>query len=235
MRRLKAFSVLLAGATVIAVTSTVNAGMMTIELDHEFSGATAPASATTPWVTATFDDGGSAGTVTLTIAAVNLTGSEKIGEFYFNFNPSKSLTGLTISQNALPAGQPVGTILTPTLDKYKADGDGLYDFKVTFPGGPPAATFSDNKLAVFTISQTGLLYSDFKFESKPDGGHGPFYAAAHIQSIGPTGALSGWIAPTFPPVDINQEPVPEPSSIVLLGIGGLGLFGWRRRKAQPGA
>ncbi len=48
---------------------------LTIGLDFEFSGATAPVSSTTPWVTITLDDSfGGPNTVRLTVEATNLTG-----------------------------------------------------------------------------------------------------------------------------------------------------------------
>ncbi|MDH5408516.1 MAG: hypothetical protein OEY00_07890, partial [Gammaproteobacteria bacterium] len=68
--------------------STANATVISYALDYEFSGASAPAGSG-PWLYATFDDGGSAGTVSLTLEA-HLFADEFDGSVYFNFDPSQN-------------------------------------------------------------------------------------------------------------------------------------------------
>jgi hypothetical protein len=68
-----------------------------------------------------------------------------------------------------------------------------------------------------------LTASSFNFLSAPDGGHGPFYTAAHVQGIGIDGNFSGWVT------------VPEPATWALVTTGGAGLAlaarrRWRRRR-----
>src|SRR5437763_431802 len=56
----------------------------------------------------------------------------------------------------------------------------------------------------FSGGTAPISAADFFFQSFPDGGHGPFYAAAHVQNTGFDGNGSGWIAP-----------VPEPTTLTL--------------------
>jgi hypothetical protein len=66
---------LLAVASLLSMTSLASATTFTIGLDFEFSGASAPVSPITPWVTITLDDAiGGPNTVRLTVEATNLTG-----------------------------------------------------------------------------------------------------------------------------------------------------------------
>jgi hypothetical protein len=82
-----------------------------------------------------------------------------------------------------------------------ADGDGKYDVLLSFGNGQTG--LGPGQSAVFTLSYNfggvhSIASSDFNFLSTPAGGHGPFYAAAHIQNTGTGGAGSGWIAAPEP-------------------------------------
>jgi len=193
----------------------------------EFSGATAPVGSS-PWLTPKFDDENTAGTVVLTVETTNLSGSEFVSGLYLNVDPSIDPADLNFSSPTK-----TGTFSNPSIllstDAYKADGDGKYDILLQF------STSSGNEFGAgeeveYTItgvgSAAGLLATDFVFLSAPAGGHGPFFAAAHVQSIG-AGGDSGWIAPE-PGLDPTSIPVPEPTSITLLSLGLILVAGKRR-------
>src|SRR5262245_41396438 len=162
-------------------------------LNLEFSGGTPPASATTPWVTATFADE-AGGTVLLTLEAPNLTNPEKMTGFYFNFNDSLNVQNLNFQ---LVSG---GAFALPTIDlqmnTFKADGDGRYDIRLNFAtAGTASQVFGQGDTLVYRLSYTSAIdASQFGYLSSPAGGNGPFYTAAHIQDT--PGGESGWIAAT---------------------------------------
>ena len=62
------------------------ATIITYGSSFEFSGGTPPAGPT-PWVTTVFNDGGTAGSVTMTLTATDLTGSEFVSVAMANLNP----------------------------------------------------------------------------------------------------------------------------------------------------
>lgn len=190
-----------------------------------FSGASP--SGTSPWLSATFADGGTAGHVTLTMDASNLSSGEFVSDFFFNLDPSLQASSLSYTY---VSGVAYSGLDTVTNDS-KADGDGLYDIRFLFPTasgdrlgvGSGAAGSS----SVYDIFGSELNANAFYFLScqKSDGcqsagGAGPFYAAAHIQGI--PGSLSAWVAP-----------IPEPADAAML-VAGLALMAFlaRRRKAM---
>jgi hypothetical protein len=213
----------LTGAVLLSASTW--AGDFQLNFGEAFSG-TAPSSAATPWVTALFQDV-APGTVRLTISNVNLTATENVDEFYLNLNPSMNPTLL-----AFASAGASGAFDTPTISKgvngFKADGDGYYDVELNFAtGGTDANRFTDNESLTYDISGiTGLMASDFAYLSSPGGGSGPFYAAAHVQRIGGSGA-SGWIDPTGNQIVL----VPEPATATI-AVAGLALLAGRRLRRK---
>lgn len=167
-----------------------------------------------PWLKATFDDGGSAGSVTLTLENVNLSGGEFTREWNFNLDPNLDPASLSFS-----APLKVGSFDDPSIGKianaFQAGGDGLYDIQFLFAtsgagGGIHRFGLGESATLVITGIPT-LVASSFNYLSAPAGGAGPFYTAAHIQGItGPEGSISVWATLPEP-----SAAIPEPSAIVL--------------------
>ena len=182
----------------------------TLGLDQEFSGGTPPVSSSRPWVTATFHDNGD-GTVNFILSTPHLSASENVSAFYLNFNDQLNVNTLGFS-----VVSSAGTFTLPSIDKgknaYKADGDGKYDVRINFKTGGPPNTFGVGDQLVLRMSYTSAIHSsDFEYLSLPAGGHGPFYAAAHVQNTGTRGRDSGWISPHGITL---ITPVPEPSTMI---------------------
>jgi len=187
------------------------AAIVTFQLDYEFSGATPP-SGLTPWLTATFDDQDSSGSVELTMAATNLTDAEHVKGWYFNF--AGDLTTLSFSYDSA-ADVEAASINTGT-DAFKADGDGFFDILFVFANGD----FREGEESVYSITGTGITADSFDFFSAPGDGNGSWTTAAHIGGIGPCDQYSGWV---------GGNSVPIPGALWLLGSGLIGLVGMRKK------
>ena len=210
---LKAFAIAAFGLfSLQASAATVSFG-----LNVEFSGGSSP-SGPTDWMTLTFEDV-AADTVRLTIDNGGLTSPEFVSDVYFNVDNGIDATSLTfdyVSGEAywkLHDDNP-----SESTAQLKADGDGFFDVRFEFKTSNNQR-FEAGATSVYDISGTGLDALDFLFLSEPGGGNGSYYAAAHVQGIGPSDG-SGWIG----------APVPVPAAVWLFGSGLLGLVGIARRK-----
>jgi len=203
--------------------SAADATAFTINLDFEFSGATAPEGAT-PWASATFDDSfGGANTVRLTMTTQNLVDTEFLSDWYFNFDPSLDATLLSISAVDVADLEGAAWSANTGTNLFQADGDGKFDIAFDFPPPPGAfgKKFTGGEELIFDLTYDGAISaSSFDFQSEEGGGQGTYASAAHVQGIGAGGADSGWIGPV----------VPEPSTGLLLGLGLLSLVVHRRRR-----
>jgi hypothetical protein len=221
MRRLSLTTLLV---LLVAISTSAAATTLTLGLDVEFSGATPPASGTTPWVTATFDDSfGGANTVRLTMTAGNLTGNENIELFYFNFDPGLNPLDLTFTAIDNSASNPENgkgdNGIFTGVNGYMANGDGSYDIAFNFPPPPGSSAnlFTSGESVIYDITFTSAINANsFNHFSDEGGGQGTYLAAAHIQRI--NGNDSGWIGV-----------VPEPGTASLLALGLIGLAAKRRR------
>lgn len=223
------------GISVLLIGSLVGraeAAIETFSLDYEFSHGTPPAGSA-PWIVATFDDGGTQGSVNLTMTATNLISNEFISEWSFNFDPALDVTKLAFSFNddSLSTGSAADSVSTG-VDAYKADGDGKFDIQFVFPTSA-SERFTAGELVTYKITSTeSIVASSFDFGSAPGGGNGTFTSAAHVQGIGASGANSGWIGPGGDSPD--SEPIPEATSgLIWLGLSLMGFVFSRRRLEKP--
>lgn len=182
----------------------------------EFSG-TRPAGAA-PWLTATIDDHGSAGSVTLTLEATNLTDGEFVSAWYFNLDPNLAASGLIFS-----APTKTGLFDSPTIDvgtnDFKADGDGRFDILLSFTtnqSGDQNRFTADDVVSYTVTGPSALTASSFSFLSASSPGSG-YPTAAHVQGVGSTG---GWVT------------VPEPGTLLLLLACAVPALRRRRREAR---
>jgi len=175
-----------------------------------------------PWLNATFDDGETPGTVTLTVTVLNLVGPEKVGGVYFNLDPVFDQDDLDAMAFSAPSKTGSGDSpwfndpgISKVIDGYKADGDGYFDILIDFHDDGPSKAFTAGDAVEYTITLASLTANSFDFPSAVSGGQGVYNAAAHLKGLGEF-EESAWVT------------TPEPATICLLGIGGLLLRRKRR-------
>ena len=210
----------LPAATLLAAVVAVPAQAATVTFDYTQSFGTTTPDGPAPYATAVFDDGGSAGSVTLTMTASSTIGIADITGMYFNLadDSQATLDGLGFT----PISGLAANSVDATTNAHKADGDGFYDILFDFPppGGP--ANFHAGDISVYQITGLNLLASDFNVFGAPGpgtGNPGPFLSVARFQSTGFDGLGSDWVGA-----------VPVPAAVWLFGSGLLGLVGIARRK-----
>jgi hypothetical protein len=194
----------------------------------EVSGGTAPAGPA-PWIQAVFSDTGSPNTVSLTLSADNLSGSDFVTCWYFNVNPALNLSSLTLT-----ASGSAGSFTTPTVETganaFKAGPDGKFDLLFGFAStGDNSTRFTSGDSLTFTLTGvSGLTADDFNSLSTCAGGSAAYASAAHIESTDG----DGWINPTstFTQNAGTGARVPDGgATVVLLGASLVAIEAFRRR------
>lgn len=209
MRKLVRGKAFLRIFTVAVCTYSISAsaGLISYDLSMIFEGPGVPANPA-PWIHVTFDDGGTAGAVDLTITALGLDGdNEKLGGLYLNLDPALDAVDLAFSDPTI-TGSLADPVISLGTDAYAADGDGYYDILLDFDNDGPALAFNGGESVHYTITLEGLTAGSFAFTSTPGGGTGTYEIAAHLLGLG-AAEDSAWTT------------VPEPATLVLLGLGAL--------------
>jgi hypothetical protein len=197
-------------------SAPARAAVLTIPFGQEYTSGAVP-SGPGPWVTATFDDHGSSGSVTLTISSALSGSMEFISRVLFNFDPALNPAALSFS-----APTKVGVFADPAIsagaNAFSAGGGSNFDLLVQFDNSPPVNRFNGSDSVSFTITGVaGLTAGSFNFSSTAAGGTGPLPASAHIQGVGQS---SAWVSV-----------VPEPASASVLLLSLTGLLARRPRRS----
>ena len=198
------------------------AAVVTFEYTESF-GAVSP-DGPAPWATSVFDDGGSAGSVTLTMSTPLTVNEADLTAMYFNLDPSLDLSSLSFTRVGGSGPITANTTISTGIDAFgPVGGDGFYDIEFDFPPPPgqQAARFNAGEDLIYTITGTGITANSFNFFGTPGpgGNAGPFLSVARFQSTGPDQNGSDFVGA-----------VPVPAAVWLFGSGLLGLVGIARRK-----
>ena len=117
-------SFLHASAASLASAVTAGGAVLTISLDAVMDASETPPQGVSPWLTLTFTDLGT-NSVRADFTATDLTGSEFVSEWFFNFDPALDPTLLTFT----PITPVTGAFTLPTIftgtDAFKANGGGF--------------------------------------------------------------------------------------------------------------
>jgi len=211
-RSLTALAAVLLGVSMFGA-GAAQATVVSYDFVFEFSGGDEPAGPA-PWLNATFDDGGSAGSVNLTLSTAGLVDDEFVRQWYFNVEPFQTIN-FTHQSGEVP------TSTQSSSNAFKADGDGFFDILIEYAANA-ADRFGAGLQSVLLLEAAGLTADMFQALSlgagnSPDG----LLAAAKVQGIGPNADGSGWVAPI---------PIMGALPLLLSALGLLGFAGgwWRR-------
>jgi hypothetical protein len=181
----------------------------------------APCSMSVPCAEVTVTASGNTATFTVS----SLDNGYVFDTFGFNFTGAGTLS---------LSGTPTGEVSSPSLGG-SGNEDGWGSFNYNFNTGKSGGSSGGDCIVTagvpgagctfsFTVMDTpSAILTASEFESLSSGGSGSGFFAGHVAASGG----SGYVGDSVP---VLSSPVPEPSSLMLLGTGALTLAGLVRRR-----
>jgi hypothetical protein len=218
---------LMAALAAVALGGAAARADLVIVMNDPYTPAGVQPAGSPPWGTATFKDLGG-NKVELTMA-LNLQGaSEFVSNWYFNFDETLAIGMLSA---AYVSGQAAQSVNVGPFNAYNVPGSGRADIRFGFTTANNANRFTGTETSVYTFTYfgAGTFNADsFKFLFQPKGENPVFLSAMHVQGLSGGGSVHVGGHEYVPPPPPHT--VPEPSSIVLAGLGGVALIGLARRR-----
>lgn len=203
----------------LAATLAPPAARAELELTFNvpFSNSSVPSGAA-PWLSAQFEDV-DATHVRLTLTNLLQSSTEFITAI--KFNVSGDAMGVTVAPPVTGTGVASYAGFSHGNDAFRAAGSGRYDLRFSFRTANSGDRFTAGDTLIVMLTRiAGLTAGDFEELSSGASGT-PFYAAAHVQGIGPSDES------TLIGAQVN---VPEPAAVILFGslLAGIGFVKRRR-------
>ncbi len=153
----------------------------------------------------------------------------KLGEFYFNFaSPGGSITFDNFDPSSWEVKSPADTV----------GGGGIeFLFEASDPPGQPKIDVNVSQALTFNMNTSFTLMEDYFLDASDqscsnDEVLGCGQLGAHVQSLvaGDGESDSGFVLGYYDGTGTPDEVIPEPSTLILLGVGLVGLAAYRRKK-----